>query len=163
MINFKRLVCLAALIFAAIVLLLPPTPARAGITGRATVIDGDTIEIAGQRIDLFGIDAPEGKQLCTIGGKSWRCGQQASFVLAEFIGKAWVRCNLKDRAPDRPAVAVCYLGKKNVNAWMVRNGWAVDYRSKGAYGTEQMHARRNRLGIWRGDFIAPSDWRRGKR
>ena len=33
------------------------------ITGRASVIDGDTIEIAGERIRFNGIDAPESSQL----------------------------------------------------------------------------------------------------
>ena len=46
--------------------------ANDGITGRATVIDGDTIEIRGQRIRLWGIDAPEGKQRCVKDGKLWR-------------------------------------------------------------------------------------------
>jgi len=54
-------------------------PAHADdITGKPRVIDGDTIEIAGERIRLHGIDAPESKQKCTAGGKEWSCGQEAS-------------------------------------------------------------------------------------
>jgi endonuclease YncB( thermonuclease family) len=34
------------------------------ITGRASIIDGDTVEIYGTRIRLWGIDAPEHDQLC---------------------------------------------------------------------------------------------------
>ncbi len=42
----------------ALALFLSPM-AFADITGQPRVIDGDTLEIAGQRIRLHGIDAPE--------------------------------------------------------------------------------------------------------
>lgn len=46
------------------------------LIGRATVIDGDTIEIAGTRVRFNGIDAPESIQLCQDAeGRSYRCGQ----------------------------------------------------------------------------------------
>ncbi len=48
----------------AFLLTLLPTLALADVTGPARVIDGDTIEVAGERIRLHGIDAPKGKQRC---------------------------------------------------------------------------------------------------
>lgn len=46
------------------------------LTGVASVTDGDTLEIRGQRIRLHEIDAPESRQLCaTAEGQRWRCGQ----------------------------------------------------------------------------------------
>ncbi len=46
-----------------IALCLLATPALADVAGVASVIDGDTLEIQGQRIRLHGIDAPESRQL----------------------------------------------------------------------------------------------------
>ena len=56
-----------------IALCLLATPALADVAGIPTVIDGDTLEIHGQRIRLHGIDAPESQQLCRLDGKSWQC------------------------------------------------------------------------------------------
>ena len=56
------------------------------LTGQASVIDGDTLEIHGTRIRLWGIDAPESSQLCR-GEDSlqYRCGAQAANDLDAYI------------------------------------------------------------------------------
>jgi endonuclease YncB( thermonuclease family) len=71
----------------------------AEFTGRASIIDGDTIEIHGQRIRLFGIDAPESQQLCQAGDKPYRCGQQAALALSDHVGGRPVACEQRDAAP----------------------------------------------------------------
>ncbi len=52
-----------------VALLLTPASASSAdtITGRASVIDGDTIEIAGNRLRLHGVDAPKAGRLVPMG------------------------------------------------------------------------------------------------
>ncbi len=52
-----------------IAICLLATPALADVAGTVTVIDGDTIEVHGQRIRLHGIDAPESRQICRLDDK----------------------------------------------------------------------------------------------
>ena len=52
--------------------------AAADLTGKPRIIDGDTIEIAGQRIRLHGIDARGSDQTRVAGTKRWPCGRNAS-------------------------------------------------------------------------------------
>ena len=66
-----------------IALCLLAAPALADVAGVASVIDGDTLEIHGQRIRLHGIDAPESRQLCRLDGKPWQCEKDAANNLAD--------------------------------------------------------------------------------
>lgn len=140
-------------------------PAQAAeIAGVATVIDGDTLEVRGERIRLHGIDAPESAQSCEAGGKAWRCGQQASLALADRIGRLPVRCETFQRDRYKRIIAICRQGETNLNRWMVRNGWALAYRRYSTdYVAAENEARQTELGIWQGRFVPPWDWRRGKR
>lgn len=75
-----------------------PSNDRRGIEGQASVIDGDTIEIRGERIRFYGIDAPESRQLCdNASGKPYRCGQKAALALSDKIGRRTVTCDPRDR------------------------------------------------------------------
>jgi endonuclease YncB( thermonuclease family) len=139
-----------------------PANAQGPIIGIASVIDGYTIEIHGQRIRLFGIDAPESSQLCVRpSGERWRCGQRASFALADQIGRTTIRCEQRDVDRYGRVVAVCFKGVEDLDRWMVVNGWAVAYRRYSLdYVPDEDTARRNRINIWSGAFDMPWDWRR---
>ncbi len=65
----------------------------ADLTGQASVIDGDTLEIHGSRIRLWGIDGPESLQLCR-GEDSlqYRCGAKSTNDLDAFIAGRPVMC-----------------------------------------------------------------------
>ena len=137
---------------------------QADVAGRARVIDGDTIEVASARVRLFGVDAPESAQNCLQGIRRWSCGEQATRALAGRIDGRSVACEERDRDRYGRIVAVCRYSGQDVNAWLVREGWAMAYRRYSmAYVGEEASARRAKRGLWRGEFVPPWDWRRGDR
>jgi endonuclease YncB( thermonuclease family) len=148
--------------FLGIVLLL--SAALAGeITGTATVIDGDTLEIHGQRIRLHGIDAPENRQLCRLDGKPWQCGKDAANALAGKINRRPVTCEEMDRDRDGYIVAKCTVAGEDLGEWLVTNGWAVAYYLYSyEYSRAEQRAKAARRGIWVSEFEKPWEWRRKK-
>jgi endonuclease YncB( thermonuclease family) len=60
----------------------------AELFGVGCIVDGDTIDIHGNHIQLYGIDAPESTQWClNEDGKRWNCGRRAAFALSDFVGR----------------------------------------------------------------------------
>ncbi|PVA07510.1 thermonuclease family protein [Thalassorhabdomicrobium marinisediminis] len=137
------------------------TRGQADVIGTASVVDGDTIEIHGQRIRLHGIDAPESNQPCR-GAESnvYRCGQLAANELDTLIGRSSVECWTQDVDRYRRLVSVCKLGNIDINAWMVTQGFAVAYREYSLdYVALENEAREGQIGIWGSNFQMPWDYR----
>jgi endonuclease YncB( thermonuclease family) len=136
------------------------------LIGQASVIDGDTIEIHGARVRLFGIDAPESDQLChDARSYQYRCGQKASNALFDFVGRRLVECVEVDRDRYKRAVSVCTVGGTDIADWLVRNGLALDWPqySKGGYAAAQAEAKREQRGMWAGNFKEPWTYRACRR
>ncbi len=141
-----------------------PAAAADLITGVATVIDGDTIEVHGKRIRLHGIDAPESAQVCLDHGAKVPCGRKSAFALADHLGRQVVVCEQKDRDRYGRVVAVCHVGGIDVNHWMVARGWALAYRRYSRdYVDAENVAQTTKSGIWQWTFDPPWEWRKSRR
>ena len=135
------------------------SPALASdLIGQASIIDGDTLEIHGTRIRLWGIDAPESTQLCR-GDDSlqYRCGAKAANDLDAFIARRPVNCMPMNLDQYGRTVATCSAGGADLGEWLVRNGFALDWPqfSKGRYDAAQRDAERVGRGIWKGSYVEP--------
>ena len=59
---------------------------------------------------------------------------------------------------------MCWVEAEDLNAWMVRQGYATAYRRYAEdYVNAELTAKALRQGIWAGTFQEPSDWRRARR
>jgi endonuclease YncB( thermonuclease family) len=141
----------------------PADPVGPALAGRAKVIDGDSLEVAGERIRLFGIDAPESRQDCADArGNAYPCGRDAARALAAAIGSDRVTCTPVDHDRYGRDVARCDAGGRDLGEVMVRGGHALDLpqHSGGRYAAAEREARAARRGLWAGSFEPPAAWRR---
>lgn len=143
-----------------LVLILLAAPVQA-LTGVARVVDGDTVVVNGEKLRLFGVDAPEAAQHCDPSGRNWACGTWATAQLAGLIDGAAVACEARDTDRYGRTVAVCRANGHDLGAEMVRLGAAVAYiRYSDAYVAVEMQAKAEARGIWNGTTTTPGFYRK---
>lgn len=128
------------------------------LAGQASVIDGDTLEIHGIRIRLWGIDAPESSQLCR-GEDSlqYRCGTKAANDLDAFIARRPANCVPISLDQYGRTVASCSVDRTDLAEWLVYNGLSIDWPqySKGRFDPIQRKAEHEGRGMWSGSYVEP--------
>ncbi|PQO24852.1 hypothetical protein C2I36_00565 [Rhodobacteraceae bacterium WD3A24] len=126
------------------------------------VIDGDTLELNGQRIRLHAIDAPERSQRCaSADGGNWNCAAAAERRLRQLVSGSNMRCAQRDTDRYGRLVAVCYADGVDVNEVLVREGLAWAYRQYGRdYVGAERRARNEARGIWQAETMPPWEYRR---
>jgi endonuclease YncB( thermonuclease family) len=127
--------------------------------GSPVIIDGDSLELAGVRIRMKGIDAPEMGQSCAGKTGPFECGREARAYLRRLVGTSQVSCEGWQYDKYQRLLAECKAGLKSLNREMALSGWAVSY---GGYGAEEAAARKAKSGLWAGTFDQPQDWRKMK-
>ena len=148
-----------------IVLLISP-----GWAATAIVKDGNTIQLGEVIYRLDGIEAPEIDQTCIDDqADPWTCGVDAREQLTKLIGGKPVHCD--DRGPDKifkkRHIGICTVEGEatSLNQQLVRAGFALDFEpsAKGRFLQDEAAARDARLGLWKGCFVAPQEFRRGQK
>lgn len=128
------------------------------------VIDGDTLEVGGERVHLYGLDAPEAEQQCEHYGTLWPCGAEARNVLERTIGKRHLDCQVQARGDDGAKLVDCSIGPISLNETMLTTGMAIALPDAPIhYAAAEEAARAARRGIWAGRFVTPAEWLQGKR
>jgi len=134
-------------------------------SGKLVVIDARTMEVAGQRVRLFGIDTPDPGQPCHWPAKDIDCGHISMIALLDLVAASEVVCKpVSGGETDKGyRLARCSAGGFDVGANMVYTGWALPIPGDPAgYGAKMETARKRRHGMWKGTFEIPWDWRRRK-
>ena len=127
--------------------------------GRPVIIDGDSLVLAGVRIRLKGIDAPELGQVCSGPKGAFECGREARAFMRKLVGASQISCEGWQYDKYQRLLAECKAGLKSLNREMAMSGWAVSY---GGYAVEEAAARKAKSGLWAGTFDRPQDWRKMK-
>ena len=140
------------------------------ISGKAITIDGDTIKIKNKKIRLHGIDAPEIKQLCQRTflsififsfQENYKCGEISKKKLEKYVKNNIIKCKVEGIDRYKRILGTCYKNTININSRMVRNGYAVAYKKYSKkYVSAEREAKREELGLWKGKFDMPWDWRK---
>jgi endonuclease YncB( thermonuclease family) len=141
---------------------VPAPDAPAGVAAvNQRAADGDTLVIAGERLRLAAIDAPELHQTCMdSAGETWACGLWAKERLAALlVGPATCEGAARDRYGRR--LVHCHVGGQDLGAAMVAEGAARAYLRYGReYAGAETTAREAGRGIWQGSFADPEAVRR---
>ena len=129
----------------------PKTPMpqdwRETLLYRPVALSSAVFESMGRTVAISGTIDIDPDKTCSFGDAVWPCGQRARAAFNAWLRGRALKCPLPPDV-DRFAIAApCMLGKQDVGAWLVSNGWALASAS-GIYGKAETTARAARMGIF---------------
>jgi endonuclease YncB( thermonuclease family) len=102
-----------------------------------SVMDGQTLRIAGRIVRLDGLAAPRPG-----------LADGAALHLAALVRDQRVACQVEPAGPAEPAVARCEAGGTDLNRALVASGWAEARDDAPALQQAESAAREQHLGLW---------------
>ena len=130
------------------------------VVGPARALDGDSLVVGGREMRLKGLDAPESRQTCEVGGKEVFCGRLATAALRRWLTRGPVTCTGNEIDRYKRLLVVCRVNGQDIGAELVKNGLAISY---GGYSEEEKFASDDTRGVWAGKFERPEAYRRRMR
>lgn len=144
--------------------------ASPGWAASPVVRDGNTIQFGAVTYRLDGVDAPEFDQICIDDhADPWSCGIDVREQLTKLVGGRAVRCD--DLGPDKTRrkrhLGICTAEGEttSLNQQLIRSGFAMNFApsAKSHFDSDQAAAKDDRRGMWKGCFVAPHEFRLGKK
>ena len=133
-------------------------------SGKAFALDGDSIKVGKKEVRLFGLDAPEYKQKCLDqNNQEYGCGIISHDFLTKLINGKKVECVYAEKDKYDRFLGKCFIGEVSINEEIVKNGMAVIYNfteSSDKMDNLEKQAKATKIGIWRGSFELPKDYRK---
>jgi endonuclease YncB( thermonuclease family) len=136
----------------------------------AIVRDGGTIQLGDVTYRLDGIDAPEFDQMCIDEhADAWACGVDARDRLSGLIGGRAVHCEDLGigTAYKKRHIGICTVEGEtaSLNQLLVRAGLALNFEpyARERFKEDEAAAKADRRGLWKGCFVAPQEFRWGKK
>src|SRR3954464_7031002 len=165
--SFASARAFALVSFLALSGFLGTTGPASALTAAATVRDGNAIQLGDVTYRLDGVDAPELDQICVDDhADPWTCGVEARDRLAKLTAKREVRCRDLGADPTygKRRIGICTIDGEtaSLNQMLVREGFAlnVEPAAKGRFKADEARAKDALAGLWKGCFVAPTEFRR---
>ena len=125
------------------------------------IIDGDTININGEKIRFSGIDSPELKQTCIKHGIKKPCGKTARQILVDKISDNEIVCIREGKDLYKRTLAECFVNDESLSSFLVKRGYAFAFRKYSKkYLKDENYAKKNKLGMWSMNFEMPWQYRK---
>ncbi|BCH04123.1 thermonuclease family protein [Mesorhizobium loti] len=129
----------------------PKTPMpqnwRETLLYRPIATSSATFESMGWKLAISGALDIGVDQTCSFRDEVWPCGQRARAAFNAWLRGRALNCFLPPETERFAIAASCRLGKQDVGAWLVSNGWATALPG-GIYGKAETIARNAGMGIF---------------
>lgn len=145
----------AAVLAAAVLVCLPLTVDARTVSGLARVDDFGRLLVAGETIELSGIDLPLHDRACRRTTRPVRCGPRAVMILDGLV-RGFVHCTITARRAGGRLEGRCTIAGRrlfderiDLAAELLRQGWAFARDdAPGLYRALERMARSRGLGVW---------------